>query len=203
MTTIVLKYCPKNLDDILNNEIINDHVIKNKLYEICPGCNIKHISGADELIEEYDEKSIANLYYDSPFLKTNFIKNKNIDFYRVIIICNEKKIALKLHYIIYPRTINENSRFIKYYTNLNLLWTIYFKSLIRIMVNPINTYELIISYILNLIKTILGDIHLLSFVIVIGSLIALIIFIYLYKHRDIIIKFLQKYIKICTLYYKK
>jgi uncharacterized membrane protein YhaH (DUF805 family) len=35
-----------------NNKIINDPVIKNKLYEICPGCNIKHISGADELIEE-------------------------------------------------------------------------------------------------------------------------------------------------------
>jgi hypothetical protein len=225
MTTIVLNYCPKNIDfnillkninkyeyiNNINNEyikksinnIINDDFLKNKLNNMCPDCTIKSVPNADEIIvENYDETSLINLYYDSPFIKTNFFKNNKIDFYRVLVICNDKKynkkIILKLHYIIYPKTIHDKSRFVKYYTNLNLFWTIYFRNLIRVMVNPLTIYESFISYILNLIKTILGDIHLLSCIIVIFTIIGIIILSILYKNRKIIIQFLEKYIKLCS-----
>jgi hypothetical protein len=187
MTTIILNYCPTN---------INDDFLKNKLTKLCPDCVIKRVPNADEIIQDYDENSLINMYYDSPFIKTNFIKNNKINFYRVLVICTDKKnnknTILKLHYIIYPKTIHDKSRFIKYYTIINLYWTIYFKKLIRIMVNPLTTYEYIISYILNLIKTILGDIYLLSYTIVIFIILGIIILSILYKNKKNILKFLCK-----------
>jgi hypothetical protein len=60
------------------------------------------------------------------------------------------------------------------------------------MVNPLTTYEYIISYILNLIKTILGDIYLLSYTIVIFIILGIIILSILYKNKKNILKFLCK-----------